>query len=147
MVIYILSKSRVSLGLKQLGNDPWAEIARRYPEGSRLWGKVSNITDYGCFVEIEDGVVTGNIIGDVVDGERKAELLARIAQHEGFSLEQTIAVGDGANDLPMLGIAGLGIAYHAKPALEAGAKARLRHSDLTALLHLQGYRGDEIARD
>ena len=49
-------KSRVSLGLKQLGNDPWAEIARRYPEGSRLWGKVSNITDYGCFVEIEDGV-------------------------------------------------------------------------------------------
>jgi small subunit ribosomal protein S1 len=49
-------KSRVSLGLKQLGEDPWAEIARRYPEGSRLWGKVSNITDYGCFVEIEDGV-------------------------------------------------------------------------------------------
>jgi len=49
-------KSRVSLGLKQLGEDPWAEIARRYPEGSRLVGKVSNITDYGCFVEIEDGV-------------------------------------------------------------------------------------------
>jgi small subunit ribosomal protein S1 len=49
-------KTRVSLGLKQLGEDPWAEIARRYPEGSRLWGKVSNITDYGCFVEIEDGV-------------------------------------------------------------------------------------------
>ena len=49
-------KTRVSLGLKQLGDDPWAEIARRYPEGSRLWGKVSNITDYGCFVEIEDGV-------------------------------------------------------------------------------------------
>ena len=49
-------KSRVSLGLKQLGEDPWAEIARRYPEGSRLWGKVSNITDYGCFVEIEEGV-------------------------------------------------------------------------------------------
>jgi len=49
-------KTRVSLGLKQLGEDPWAEIARRYPEGSRLFGKVSNITDYGCFVEIEDGV-------------------------------------------------------------------------------------------
>ena len=49
-------RSRVSLGLKQLGDDPWAEIARRYPEGSRLFGKVSNITDYGCFVEIEDGV-------------------------------------------------------------------------------------------
>ena len=49
-------KQRVSLGLKQLGEDPWAEIARRYPEGSRLFGKVSNITDYGCFVEIEDGV-------------------------------------------------------------------------------------------
>jgi small subunit ribosomal protein S1 len=49
-------KNRVSLGLKQLGDDPWTEIARRYPEGSRLNGKVSNITDYGCFVEIEDGV-------------------------------------------------------------------------------------------
>jgi small subunit ribosomal protein S1 len=49
-------KQRVSLGLKQLGEDPWAEIARRYPEGTRLFGKVSNITDYGCFVEIEDGV-------------------------------------------------------------------------------------------
>ena len=49
-------RTRVSLGLKQLGDDPWAEIARRYPEGSRLFGKVSNITDYGCFVEIEDGV-------------------------------------------------------------------------------------------
>ena len=49
-------RNRVSLGLKQLGDDPWAEIARRYPEGSRLHGKISNITDYGCFVEIEDGV-------------------------------------------------------------------------------------------
>ena len=49
-------RNRVSLGLKQMGEDPWAEIARRYPEGSRLAGKVSNITDYGCFVEIEDGV-------------------------------------------------------------------------------------------
>src|SRR5210317_1191606 len=49
-------RNRVSLGLKQMGDDPWAEIARRYPEGSRLFGKVSNITDYGCFVEIEDGV-------------------------------------------------------------------------------------------
>ena len=49
-------RNRVSLGLKQLGDDPWAEIARRYPEGSRLNGKISNITDYGCFVEIEDGV-------------------------------------------------------------------------------------------
>ncbi|HEB82569.1 MAG TPA: 30S ribosomal protein S1 [Gammaproteobacteria bacterium] len=53
---YDKEKTRVSLGLKQLGEDPWTEIARRYPEGSRLFGKVSNITDYGCFVEIEDGV-------------------------------------------------------------------------------------------
>jgi len=53
---YDKEKTRVSLGLKQLGQDPWAEIARRFPEGSRLFGKVSNITDYGCFVEIEDGV-------------------------------------------------------------------------------------------
>ena len=61
------------------------------------------------------GKITGNIKGDIIDGRKKAEILRTIAQVENISLQQTIAVGDGANDLPMLGIAGLGVAFQAKP--------------------------------
>lgn len=89
-------------------------------------------------LEIKDGILTGNIIGDVVDGERKAELLASIAQHEGFSLEQTIAVGDGANDLPMLSIAGLGIAFRAKTIVKESAKQSLNTLGLDGILYLMG---------
>ena len=89
-------------------------------------------------LEIENGIVTGNINGDIVDGERKASLLASIAQHEGFSLEQTIAVGDGANDLPMLSIAGLGIAFHAKPIVKESAKQSLNTLGLDGILYLMG---------
>ncbi|MCS3023185.1 HAD hydrolase family protein [Bacteroides xylanisolvens] len=66
--------------------------------------------------------MTGRYLGDVVDGKRKAELLRLIAQVEKVDIAQTIAVGDGANDLPMLGVAGLGIAFHAKPKVVANAK-------------------------
>ena len=77
---------------------------------------------YANELEIEDGKLTGRYLGDVVDGKRKAELLRLIAQVEKVDIAQTIAVGDGANDLPMLGIAGLGIAFHAKPKVVANAK-------------------------
>lgn len=70
---------------------------------------------YANELEIVDGKLTGRYLGDVVDGKRKAELLRLIAQVEKVDIAQTIAVGDGANDLPMLGVAGLGIAFHAKP--------------------------------
>ncbi|HXQ35566.1 MAG TPA: HAD hydrolase family protein, partial [Anaerolineales bacterium] len=73
-----------------------------------------------------------------VDGERKASLLMSIAQHEGFSLEQTIAVGDGANDLEMLSIAGLGIAFHAKPIVKESAKQSLSTLGLDSILYLMG---------
>ena len=76
---------------------------------------------YANELEIEDGKLTGRYLGDVVDGKRKAELLRLIAQVEKVDIAQTIAVGDGANDLPMLGIAGLGIAFHAKPKVVANA--------------------------
>lgn len=88
--------------------------------------------------EIENGTLTGNLAADIVDGERKASLLASIAQHEGFSLEQTIAVGDGANDLEMLSIAGLGIAFHAKPIVRESAKQSLRTLGLDSILYLMG---------
>jgi phosphoserine phosphatase len=89
-------------------------------------------------LEIEDGVVTGKVVSEIVDGERKASLLASIAQHEGFSLEQTIAVGDGANDLPMLSMAGLGIAFNAKPIVKKSAKQSLNSFGIDGILYLMG---------
>lgn len=89
-------------------------------------------------LEIENGVVTGRVSGEIVDGAKKAYLLEKIAQNEGFSLEQTIAVGDGANDLPMLSIAGLGIAFRAKPIVKASAKQSLNVLGLDGVLYLMG---------
>jgi phosphoserine phosphatase len=89
-------------------------------------------------LEIENGFITGNLASEIIDGERKASLLAQIAQHEGFSLEQTIAVGDGANDLPMLSIAGLGIAFRAKPIVKESAKQSLNTHGLDGILYLMG---------
>ncbi len=89
-------------------------------------------------LEIENGLLTGCISGEIVDGERKASLLASIAKHEGFSLEQTIAVVDGANDLPMLSIAGLGIAFRAKPIVKESAKQSLNTLGLDSILYLMG---------
>lgn len=89
-------------------------------------------------LEIQNGIITGKINGEIVDGEKKAELLASIAGHEGFSLEQTIAVGDGANDLPMLSIAGLGIAFNAKPIVKESAKQSLNTLGLDGILYLMG---------
>jgi phosphoserine phosphatase len=89
-------------------------------------------------LEVENGVITGEVVGEIVDGDRKAALLANIAQHEGFSLEQTIAVGDGVNDLPMLSIAGLGIAFRAKPIVKESAKQSLNTLGLDGILYLMG---------
>ncbi|GGK78457.1 phosphoserine phosphatase SerB [Amphritea balenae] len=95
---------------------------------------------YANDLEIVDGKVTGNVTGTVVDGKRKAELLRRIAEKEGVCLEQTIAVGDGANDLPMLSIAGLGIAFRAKPLVRKSAKQAISTLGLDGILYLIGFR-------
>jgi phosphoserine phosphatase len=89
-------------------------------------------------LEIRDGKVTGNVVGDVVDGKRKAALLRDIAAKENISLEQVIAVGDGANDLPMLSIAGLGIAFRAKPIVKQSAKQAISTLGLDGILYLLG---------
>ncbi|MCP3906832.1 MAG: phosphoserine phosphatase SerB [Oceanicoccus sp.] len=93
---------------------------------------------YANDLEIVDGKVTGNVIGRVVDGARKAELLKSIAEQENISLEQSIAVGDGANDLPMLSIAGLGIAFRAKPIVKESAKQSISTLGLDGILYLLG---------
>ncbi len=93
---------------------------------------------YANELEIADGKLTGRHVGDIVDGKRKAELLRLIAQVENVDIAQTIAVGDGANDLPMLNIAGLGIAFHAKPKVKATAGQSLSTIGLDGILYLLG---------
>ena len=98
----------------------------------------------------EDGKLTGNYVGEIVDGRRKAELLKLIAQVEKVDLQQTIAVGDGANDLPMLSEAGLGIAFHAKPRVVANARQSINTIGLDGVLYFLGFKDsylDERGRE
>ncbi|EAR22236.1 phosphoserine phosphatase SerB [Nitrococcus mobilis] len=88
--------------------------------------------------EIRDGCLTGRVVGEIIDGEKKAQLLCTIAQREGIELEQVIAVGDGANDLPMLKLAGLGIAFHAKPMVQKSARQAISTIGLDGILYLMG---------
>ena len=92
----------------------------------------------------EDGKLTGRYLGEIVDGRRKADLLKLIAQTERVNLAQTIAVGDGANDLPMLGEAGLGIAFHAKPRVVANAKQSLSTIGLDGVLYFLGFKDSNL---
>ena len=89
---------------------------------------------------VQDGKVTGVAVEPIVDAQRKADLLRELAQKEGLSLEQTIAVGDGANDLPMLAIAGLGVAFRAKPLVKKSAKHAISTLGLDGVLYLLGQR-------
>jgi phosphoserine phosphatase len=95
-------------------------------------------------LEIENGRVTGNITGDIIDGPKKAEILRTITTVENISLQQTIAVGDGANDLPMISIAGLGIAFHAKPVVKENVENSISSIGLDGLLYLMGISEREI---
>ena len=95
---------------------------------------------YANELEIIDGKLTGRYLGDVVDGKRKAELLRLIAQVEKVDIAQTIAVGDGANDLPMLSFAGLGIAFHAKPKVVANARQAINTIGLDGVLYFLGFK-------
>ncbi|WP_010181682.1 phosphoserine phosphatase SerB [Aquimarina agarilytica] len=90
-------------------------------------------------LEIKDGALTGGYIGEIVDGNKKAEFLKEIAKKEGIAIDQTIAVGDGANDLPMLNLAGLGIAFHAKPKVKDNAQSSISSIGLDGVLYLLGY--------
>lgn len=98
-------------------------------------------------LEIENGCLTGRVVGEIIDGAKKAELLGKIAALEKLSLEQTIAVGDGANDIPMLSMAGMGVAFHAKPIVREKAGRAISNLGLDGLLFLIGIREREIRTD
>jgi len=93
---------------------------------------------YANELVIRDGVVTGEVAGDIIDGEKKALLLTELARKEQISIEQTIAVGDGANDLPMISIAGLGVDFQAKPIVRERASNAISNVGLDGLLYLMG---------
>jgi len=114
--------------------------------GRRLQERLGLDYVYANELEIVDGAVTGRVVGDIVDGQRKADLLREIARQEGLRLEQVIAVGDGANDLPMLAVAGLGIAFRAKRVVREGARQAISTVGLDGILYLMGIR-DREARD
>jgi phosphoserine phosphatase len=95
-------------------------------------------------LEIVDGAVTGRVIPPIINGARKAQLLGEITAHEGISLEQVVAVGDGANDIPMLSLAGMGIAYRAKPRVRQQADQSISQLGLDGLLYLIGLRDRDL---
>ncbi|MFP3873958.1 MAG: phosphoserine phosphatase SerB [Thiohalophilus sp.] len=99
---------------------------------------------YANQLDFENGKLTGKVRGEIVDGQMKAKLLQQLAEQEGISTEQVIAVGDGANDLPMLSIAGLGIAFHAKPLVREQAQHSIATLGLDAILYLLGMRDREL---
>jgi phosphoserine phosphatase len=100
--------------------------------------------DYSNQLEIIDGRLTGKVIPPILGKEAKLAKLKETCATMGIDPSQALAVGDGANDLPMLMAAGLGVAYHAKPVVRAQARARITHCDLRALLYAQGYKGREF---
>ncbi|MBV7332878.1 phosphoserine phosphatase SerB [Chloroflexi bacterium TSY] len=164
-------RRRVAL-LKGLSEERLAEIAIRLPltEGAelltstlkRLGYKIGIISGgftyfgryfqdklgfdyvYANELEIKDGKLTGQVLGQIVDGPGKARILKEITEKEKLSLQQTIAVGDGANDLPMLSIAGLGIAFRPKPIVRQQAAGAISSIGLDGLLYLIGIRDRDM---
>ena len=99
---------------------------------------------YANELEIEDGKLTGRYVGEIVDGRRKAELLRLLCQFENINIAQSVAVGDGANDLPMLNLAGLGIAFHAKPKVKATAGQSISTIGLDGILYFLGLKDSSV---
>ncbi len=115
--------------------------------GDHLKEKLGFDYVYANELDVSNGEVTGEVCGEIIDGEKKAELLKEIAERENITLAQTIAVGDGANDLPMISCAGLGVAFHAKPIVRERAGNAISTVGLDGLLYLLGIHEREINQD
>jgi phosphoserine phosphatase len=138
---------RVTQTLKQLGYKIGIISGGFAYFGRRLQEQLGFDYLFANKLEIAEGRLTGRVVGDIVDGPRKAALLGEIAALEKLSLEQTIAVGDGANDIPMLSMAGMGVAFHAKPIVREKAGRAISNLGLDGLLFLIGIREREIRRE
>ena len=112
--------------------------------GDRLKRELGIDYVYANELETRDGVVTGAVVGEIVDAERKASLLRTLCSNEGIALAQSIAIGDGANDLPMLATAGLGVAFHAKPIVRESASHAISNFGLDSVLYLMGFTDRDI---
>lgn len=112
--------------------------------GERLRERFAIDYLYANNLEVVDGVMTGEVLGPIVNAQRKADLLQDIAEQEGINLAQTIAIGDGANDLPMLSAAGLGVAFHAKPVVKQTASHAISNFGLDSVLYLMGFTDRDI---
>ena len=134
-VIHTLKKLGYKIGIISGGFDYFGEFLQKKLNLDYVFANV---------LEIDNGKVTGNVTGDIIDGLRKAEILKTIATVENISLQQTIAIGDGANDLPMISIAGLGIAFHAKSVVKENAQSSISRVGLDGLLYLMGISEREI---
>ena len=135
---------RLIRSLKQLGYKTAILSGGFQYVGDHLKAELGIDYVYANRLETVDGVMTGEISGDIVDAARKARLLEEIASKEGISLQQTIAIGDGANDLPMLSTAGLGVAYHAKPVVKESASHAISNFGLDSVLYLMGFTDRDI---
>jgi phosphoserine phosphatase len=113
--------------------------------GERLQRELHIDYVYANALEVDGGVVTGKVQGEIIDAQRKASLLKEICRKEGIALAQCIAIGDGANDLPMLGAAGLGVAFHPKPVVRESASHAISNFGLDAVLYLMGFSDRDIA--
>ena len=112
--------------------------------GKRLQDELQIDYVFANTLQVRGGRMTGEVAGEIVDAQRKAELLQEIAAREGISEQQTIAIGDGANDLPMLNTAGLGVAYHAKPVVKETASHAISEFGLDSVLYLMGFSDRDI---
>lgn len=138
---------RVTQTLKQLGYKIGIISGGFDYFGQRLQEQLGFDYLFANRLEIENGKLTGRVVGEIIDGPRKAALLGEIAALEKLSLEQTIAVGDGANDIPMLTMAGMGVAFHAKPVVREKAGRAISNLGLDGLLFLIGIREREIRQE
>lgn len=111
---------------------------------SRVREELGFDADFSNQLEIENGQLTGRVIPPVLDRHAKLQTLMQTCMNRNIPTMETLAVGDGANDVPMLVAAGLGVAYHAKPLVRQSTSARINCADLTALLYVQGYRKEQI---
>jgi len=111
----------------------------------RIRQQVGFDSSLGNRLDIQGGKLTGHVIPPIVDKDKKCEMLIDMAEQQNLSLSDTMTIGDGANDVPMLTKAGTGIAYHAHPIARQAARARLDHADLTGALFVQGYRRDAFS--